>query len=74
MRFEVVENIYQAALKDPKIHFITGDLSHLHAEDFQKNVPEQYLNGGLAEQNIVSMAAGLALSGMKVLSTPLFLL
>lgn len=66
MRFEVVKHIYEAALKDKKIHFITGDLGHLHAEDFKKSIPGQYLNGGLAEQNIVSVAAGLALSGMKV--------
>lgn len=66
MRFEVVKNIYEAALRDKKIHFITGDLGHIHAEDFEKNIPGQYLNGGLAEQNIIAVAAGLALSGMKV--------
>lgn len=66
MRFSVVETIYEAALKDPKICFIQGDLGHAKTEEFRKNLPDRYYNGGMAEQNIIGMAAGLALSGMKV--------
>ena len=66
MRFEVVKTIYKAALVDPKIVFLTGDLGHAHAEDFKKNLPGQYYNVGIAEQNMIGIAAGFALSGHRV--------
>lgn len=66
MRFAVVEEIYEAALRDKNIYFITGDLSHAKVEEFKKNIPDQYINAGMAEQNLIGVAAGLALSGMKV--------
>lgn len=66
MRFTVVKNIYQAALKNQKIYFLTGDLGHAYEDDFKKNIPNQYINAGIAEQNMMGIAAGLALSGMKV--------
>lgn len=66
MRFSAIETIYNAALKDPKIVFITGDLGHMNTEEFQQNFPGRYFNAGMAEQNIIGMAAGMALLGMKV--------
>lgn len=66
MRFTVVQTIYEAALKDKRIYFLTGDLSHACEEEFIKNIPGQYINTGIAEQNMIGIAAGLALSGMKV--------
>ncbi len=66
MRFESVKAIYKRALSDPKIFFLTGDLGHAHIDDFKKNLPHQYINVGIAEQNLIGIAAGLALSGNKV--------
>ncbi len=66
MRFEVVKAIYEEALKNPRVYFMTGDLGHVNAEEFKKNIPQQYLNAGMAEQNMVGVAAGLAAQGMKV--------
>lgn len=66
MRFTVVKLIYEAALKDKRIYFLTGDLGHACEEEFIKNIPNQYTNTGIAEQNMMGIAAGLALSGMKV--------
>lgn len=66
MRFAVVKTIYEAALKNKKIFFLTGDLGHACEEEFKKNIPNQYKNCGIAEQNMMGIAAGLALSGMKV--------
>ena len=65
MRFEAVKAIYQAALADPTIHFLTGDLGHAHADDFRTNRPDNYHNTGIAEQNMIGIASGLALSGAK---------
>lgn len=66
MRFEVIKTIYQAALTDSRIMFMTGDLGHAYLEEFKKNLPQQYINTGIAEQNMVGIAAGLALSGNRV--------
>lgn len=66
MRFEVIKTIYEAALSNPKVIFITGDLGHAQLENFKKNIPKQYINAGIAEQNIIGIASGLALSGNKV--------
>jgi len=66
MRFEVIRTIYEAALLDPRVIFMTGDLGHAHLEDYKQNLPKQYINVGIAEQNMVGIAAGLALSGHRV--------
>ncbi len=66
MRFAVVQTIYQAALKNKNIYFLTGDLGSACENEFKTNIPKQYLNMGLSEQNMIGVAAGLALSGMKV--------
>ncbi len=66
MRFEVIKTIYKAALADPKVVFLTGDLGHAHLDDFKENLPGQYFNVGIAEQNMIGIAAGLALSGHRV--------
>lgn len=66
MRAEATKVIYEAALHNRNIIFITGDLGHPFAKDYKTNIPDQYINTGLAEQNMVGLAAGLALSGKKV--------
>lgn len=66
MRFAVVQTIYQEALKNKNIYFLTGDLGHVYEKEFKSIIPHQYLNMGLSEQNMIGVAAGLALSGMKV--------
>lgn len=66
MRFTVVKTIYQTALKNKRIYFLTGDLGHVYEKEFASIIPRQYANMGLSEQNMIGVAAGLALSGMKV--------
>jgi len=66
MRYAVIEEIYKQALNNKNIFFITGDLGHAYENEFKKNIPNQYMNIGIAEQNMIGVASGLALSGMKV--------
>ena len=66
MRFEVVKAIYQAGLEDKRVCFVSGDYGHANTEEFKRDFPGRYFNAGMSEQNIIGIAAGLALSGMKV--------
>lgn len=61
---------------DPKVIFLTGDLGYSFMESFQKEFPNQFINCGIAEQNMVGVAAGLALAGKRpfVYSGAMFLL
>jgi len=66
MRTALIEEITKLASKDKNLWLLTGDLGFSVFDDFQKSFPNQYLNVGVAEQNLVSIAAGLAMSGKKV--------
>ena len=52
-----------AAKRDPKLVLMTGDHGYSLFDDIRKTCPNQYLNVGVAEQNMVGMAAGLAKAG-----------
>lgn len=50
--------------KNPNVVVLTGDLSEsTRAEGFQKAYPERFIECGVAEQNMMGVAAGLALAG-----------
>lgn len=65
MRIAFVKALTEIAEKDPDVILVTGDLGFSVYEDFQTRFPEQYLNAGVAEQNLTGVAAGLALEGKK---------
>ncbi len=46
--------------------FLTGDLGFMALEPLQEALRERFINAGVAEQNMVSVAAGMARSGGKV--------
>lgn len=49
---------------DPRIVVLTGDLKNsTHTEDFANAYPGRFVDAGIAEANMIGMAAGLALSG-----------
>jgi len=60
------EEMLLLAQKDPNVIFLTADMGAFALEHFKKELPERYINMGVAEQNMISVAAGLALSGKKV--------
>ncbi len=54
------------AIKDKSIFFITADHGAWALAEYKKSCSRQYLNIGISEQNMVSVAAGMALNGHKV--------
>jgi len=53
------------ALADSKVLLLTGDHGYSLFDKFRKCCPDQYINAGIAEQNMVGMAAGLARVGFR---------
>jgi transketolase len=49
----------------PDFIFLTGDLGYNALEPLQKAAGDRFINAGIAEQNMVSVAAGLASQGLK---------
>ncbi|MDD2757946.1 MAG: transketolase C-terminal domain-containing protein [Patescibacteria group bacterium] len=66
MRNTVVEYIIGEARKNQDIILITADLGYSVVEKFKMEFPDRFFNIGIAEQNMIGVAAGLALSGKKV--------
>ncbi|MEM3585164.1 MAG: transketolase C-terminal domain-containing protein [Candidatus Woesearchaeota archaeon] len=52
--------------KKENIVLITGDLGFSVFESFQNKFPNRFFNAGIAEQNMIGVAAGLSLAGKKV--------
>ncbi len=66
MRNTFIKALIEEAATDPSIMLLTGDLGYRVVEGFQEAYPQRYLNCGIAEQNMIEVAAGLALEGRKV--------
>jgi transketolase len=52
-------------VSDPRLVFLTGDLGFKALEPLRDALGERFINAGVAEQNMVSTAAGLARAGMR---------
>ena len=48
---------------DPRVLLLTGDLGFMAVEPFAERHPDRFINAGVAEQNMVGMATGLAEAG-----------
>lgn len=66
MRNTFVTTLFQEALKDENIVLVTGDLGFQLFDDFATQIPNQFINAGITEQSMMSMAAGIASTGKRV--------
>ena len=66
MRNAFLDTLFELAQQDERVVFITGDLGYRVVEKFMEQRPRQFLNAGVAEQNMTGLAAGMALSGKIV--------
>ena len=65
MRAAFVRGLTAAARRDPRIMLLTSDLGYKIFDAFAGEFPGRFLNVGVAEANMIGVAAGLALGGMR---------
>jgi transketolase len=65
MRVSFSDTLVRLAKADSKVLLLTGDHGYALFDDFRRECPAQYINAGIAEQNMVGMAAGLARVGFR---------
>ncbi|MDO8343775.1 MAG: transketolase C-terminal domain-containing protein [Cellvibrio sp.] len=65
MRNVFAKAILAAAEADSKVLLLTGDHGYALFDEFRKCRPAQFINAGIAEQNMVGVAAGLTKAGFK---------
>jgi len=66
VRDTFIRTLRSLAEQDPRVLLMTGDLGFGVLTSFAKDLPAQYLNVGVAEQNLTGVACGAALSGHVV--------
>lgn len=63
MRKIFTQTLVELAERDERILLLTGDLGFMALEPFAERFPDRFINVGVAEQNMVGLATGLAEAG-----------
>ena len=66
MRDHFIQRLGELVQQDPNILLITGDLGFGVFNDFRENYPANFINVGVAEQQMTGLATGLALEGKTI--------
>lgn len=65
MRNAFASEITELAKRDERIVLLSGDIGNRLFDVFKKECPGRFFNCGVAEANMIGMAAGMALSGLR---------
>ncbi len=65
MRNAFVKELEQLARSDDRVVLLSGDIGNRMFDGFKEIAPDRFINAGIAEQNMIGVAAGLALSGYR---------
>jgi transketolase len=66
MRDTFIESLRRRAIKNPEVILLTADLGFGVMDKFRSDVPQQFINVGIAEQNMIGLATGLSFQGYEV--------
>ena len=66
MRFVFVKELIKYTKKNRNVYLITSDLGYRAFEEFAKLFPKKFINVGVSENNMIGIAAGMAVNGKKV--------
>ena len=65
MRNAFAAEVTELAAADPRIVLLSGDIGNRLFDRYKERQPERFLNCGVAEANMIGMAAGMAMSGLR---------
>ena len=65
MRNTFAKTINEIALKDKNVILLSGDIGNKLFDKFKNDCPKQFINCGIAEANMMSLAAGMALCSLR---------
>ncbi len=65
MRNAFADEMTQLAAQDPSIVLLSGDIGNRLFDQYKQQHSERFLNCGVAEANMIGMAAGMALAGLR---------
>lgn len=68
MRNAFIDELCDLAEADDSIVLLCGDLGYSVLEKFSNRFPDRYVNVGIAEQNMLGLAAGLSMLGKTVIT------
>jgi len=63
MRKDFFKQLHELMSTDTRIFFVTGDLGYGLADSIRDDYPDRFINVGAAEQTLMGVCVGLALSG-----------
>lgn len=66
MRDVFIERIYYRMFEDKSVFFLTADFGSPKLDILRKDFSDRFINVGIAEQNLINVATGLALEGFNV--------
>ena len=66
MRNAFIDELVSFATTNDRVALIVGDLGYSVVEPFADRFPERFINSGVAEQNMMGLAAGMASEGYQV--------
>lgn len=61
------DEVYEQCKFNPNLFVISADMDAFSLRKIAKDFPEQFLNAGVSEQNMINIAAGMALYGKRVI-------
>jgi transketolase len=65
MRKAFLQGLCDLAAEDERIVLLTGDLGYMVMEPFRERFPKRFINVGVAEQNMLGIATGMAEAGLR---------
>ena len=65
MRGQIINTLRQRMAEDKSLFFLTGDMGINLVEVIEKQFPDRFVNVGIAEQNLIGVAAGLCNAGFR---------
>jgi transketolase len=66
VRTAFIQALDELAAGDRRVCLVVGDLGYSVIEEFERKHPDQFVNAGVSEQNMIGLAAGMALAGKIV--------